>query len=134
MDLKYYNEKYYILDSIIEAQTNKYTNYDIKVLPGLWTDGASIPKPLWCFIGSPLTGRYVRAAIVHDALYSAQIISRKECDYILLELMEQDKVPKWKRLAMFYAVRLFGWTHWNKRSKNDKKKEKVETFIILRKI
>src|SRR5690242_2835861 len=30
------------------------------------TDGASIPMPLWSIIGSPFTGKYVPAAIVHD--------------------------------------------------------------------
>jgi hypothetical protein len=31
------------------------------------TDGASIPPALWSFVGSPFTGPYRRAAIVHDA-------------------------------------------------------------------
>jgi hypothetical protein len=131
LELKYYNEKYYILNSIIQAKTNKYTNYQIQVLPGLWTDGASIPKVLWSIVGSPLTGKYVRASIVHDALYSAQILKRKECDLVLLELMEQDNVPKWKRLSMYYAVRLFGWSHWNKRKFDIKKKSKVKTFVNI---
>ncbi|WP_354392118.1 DUF1353 domain-containing protein [Pseudomonas guariconensis] len=30
------------------------------------TDGASIPRPLWTLIGSPFTGDYRRAALVHD--------------------------------------------------------------------
>jgi hypothetical protein len=131
IELKYYNEKYYILNSTIEAKTTKYTKYKICVSAGLWTDGASIPKILWSFIGSPLTGRYVRGAIVHDALYSAQPISRKECDLVLLELMEQDNVPRWKRLSMYYAVKLFGWSHWNKRNNDTKKKNKVQTFVNI---
>jgi hypothetical protein len=131
IELKYYNEKYYILNSTIEAKTTKYTKYKICVSAGLWTDGASIPKILWGIVGSPLTGRYVRAAIAHDALYSAQPISRKECDLVLLELMEQDNVPKWKRLSMYYAVRLFGWSHWNKRNNDTKKKDKVRTFVNI---
>ena len=132
VDLRYYNEKYYILNSNIRAETNKYTHYQIQVLPGLWTDGASIPKILWSFIGSPLTGRYVRAAIVHDALYSAQLIKRQYCDLVLLELMEQDKVVKWKRLTMYYAVRLFGWAYWNKRNKDYKKQNKVQQFVTIK--
>jgi hypothetical protein len=30
------------------------------------TDGASIPWPLWSVVGSPFTGDYRRAALVHD--------------------------------------------------------------------
>jgi hypothetical protein len=33
---------------------------------GLITDGASIPQFLWSVIGSPYTGNYRRAAIIHD--------------------------------------------------------------------
>ena len=29
-------------------------------------DGASIPRPLWTLVGSPYTGEYRRASIVHD--------------------------------------------------------------------
>ena len=30
------------------------------------TDGASIPRALWTLVGSPFTGLYVRAALIHD--------------------------------------------------------------------
>lgn len=33
---------------------------------GTIVDGASIPKPLWSTVGSPYTGNYRRASIVHD--------------------------------------------------------------------
>jgi hypothetical protein len=29
-------------------------------------DGASIPQPLWSLVGSPFTGRYRDASVVHD--------------------------------------------------------------------
>jgi hypothetical protein len=29
-------------------------------------DGASIPRPLWTLVGSPYTGNYRRASVVHD--------------------------------------------------------------------
>ena len=34
---------------------------------GMTTDGASIPRALWTLIGSPYTGNYRRAALVHDS-------------------------------------------------------------------
>lgn len=35
--------------------------------PADWmVDGASIPRPLWTLIGSPFTGDYRRASVVHD--------------------------------------------------------------------
>src|SRR5579859_5068431 len=35
--------------------------------PADWTvDGASIPWPLWSIIGSPWTGKYREASVIHD--------------------------------------------------------------------
>jgi hypothetical protein len=34
--------------------------------PGFKTDGASIPRALWTIVGSPFTGKYIGAAVVHD--------------------------------------------------------------------
>lgn len=33
---------------------------------GTLTDGASIPQVLWSLVGSPFTGNYIKAAVVHD--------------------------------------------------------------------
>lgn len=33
---------------------------------GSTVDGASIPRPLWTLVGSPYTGDYRRASVVHD--------------------------------------------------------------------
>lgn len=34
--------------------------------PGFVTDGASIPRALWSIVGSPFTGQYIGAAVIHD--------------------------------------------------------------------
>ncbi|SFI17887.1 DUF1353 domain-containing protein [Nitrosomonas sp. Nm34] len=46
-----------------------YTDPDGKVWDapeGVIINGASIPRPLWVLVGSPYTGDYRRASIVHD--------------------------------------------------------------------
>ncbi|AKH37966.1 MULTISPECIES: DUF1353 domain-containing protein [Nitrosomonas] len=46
-----------------------YTDPDGKVWDapeGVIINGASIPRPLWALVGSPYTGDYRRASIVHD--------------------------------------------------------------------
>ena len=72
------------------------------------TDGASIPRFLWCLLGSPWSGRYAPGAIVHDFLYQEKKFTRKEADLVFLESMEVLKVPLWKRRVMYRALRLFG--------------------------
>ncbi len=50
---------------------------------GYVVDGASIPKALWSLIGSPYTGNYRRASIVHDKACDdakSDIAARKSAD------------------------------------------------------
>jgi hypothetical protein len=79
----------------------------VSVPAGFVTDFASIPRYFWKAL--PRWGKYGNAAVVHDYLYATGLRKRKECDEIFLEAMSVLDVPLWKRYAMFYAVRWFGW-------------------------
>jgi hypothetical protein len=89
---------------------------EIIVPIGLRTDFASIPKALWSIF--PPTGKYVKAAVVHDYLttYKGSIsirgkeknYSKKQVDQIFLEAMKVLGVSLPIRRAMYYSVRLFG--------------------------
>lgn len=97
--------------------TNSY--YEINVLKGLITDGASIPRVLWNLIGSPFNGNYTFAAIIHDALYQSEYLERSECDKIFLDIMKESNVSFFQRYTMYSAVRSFGWLVWKKHIKED---------------
>ena len=75
------------------------------------TDGASIPRILWR-LAHPFQPRYVAAALVHDALYGAELLPRHRADEIFRRLLREDNVPRWKARAMWLAVRSFGWLVW----------------------
>lgn len=47
---------------------------------GSVVDGASIPSPLWSMLGSPYTGKYRFASIVHDVACENPAIDRLEAD------------------------------------------------------
>lgn len=47
---------------------------------GSATDGATIPRTLWSSVGSPYTGPYRRAAIVHDVAIRDPQVARAEAD------------------------------------------------------
>lgn len=98
-----------------------YTNYDyeINVLKGFKTDGASIPKPLWGIIGAPFNGNYTFAAIVHDALYQSEYLDRSIADKLFLDMMKELNVDFIKRYTMYIAVKSFGWLVWKKHIKED---------------
>ncbi|EAQ9999427.1 DUF1353 domain-containing protein, partial [Salmonella enterica] len=53
-------------------------------------------------------GKYAKAAIIHDWMYDNALRTKKEADRIFLDGMAVLGVPKWKRLVMYQAVRLFG--------------------------
>lgn len=65
-------------------ETYSYTDaeqHTLSAVPGFKTDGASIPRVLWSIVGSPYTGKYLGAAVIHDVgcdthKYSWQITHR----------------------------------------------------------
>ena len=85
----------------------------ICVPKGFITDFASIPRLFWTIIGHP-TGKYGKAAVIHDYCYFRQLYSRKRSDEIFYEAMQVLKVPFIKRWLMYHAVRTFGWIPWGK--------------------
>ncbi|EEF5015739.1 DUF1353 domain-containing protein [Salmonella enterica] len=78
----------------------------IEVPAGFVTDLATIPRIFWSLM--PPDGKYAKAAIIHDYLYDNALRTKKEADRIFLDGMTVLGVPRWKRIIMYYAVRLFG--------------------------
>ena len=91
------NFEYYITDE----QGEKIT-----VPKGFVTDFASVPRIFWNIF--PPIGRYTKACIIHDYMYDNAIKTKKEADLIFYQAMDVLGVPKWKRLVMYWAVRVFG--------------------------
>ena len=119
LDIRVIGSQAYEVDSPLVYERDVQT---IQVNKGFDFDAASIPKALWSIIGSPMTGGYQRAACLHDALYASEYFERELCDAIFLEAMASDGVPKVKRLAMYYAVRMFGGQVW----KGHKREEVID--------
>ena len=84
-------------------------------------DGASIPPFAWRFTTTPYDQRTIRAALVHDYLYTTRRmngdveIDQKKADRILLAIMEADGVGPIRRRLVYRAVRWFGGRHWRKK-------------------
>lgn len=91
----------------------------IQIPEGFVFDGASIPQFCWSVIGAPFEPDFQIAACVHDWIceraneahdYSARI----QGDGIFFVLLSQAGVPRWKRAAMYLAVRLHSWTNYGR--------------------
>ena len=120
LDIKVIGPQMFEVDSPLVFETEEVI---IQVNPGFDFDGASVPQALWGLGLSPMTGGYQRAACLHDALYASEFYDRKTCDELFLAAMESDGVPYKKRMAMFYAVRMFGGLVWK-----DHKQEEVDAY------
>lgn len=79
---------------------------------GFETDFASIPRIFWNVL--PPIGPYAQAAVVHDYLYRTGRVNRQEADLTFLLLMKTDGVNFFIRNIMYWAVRLFGGSHYHK--------------------
>ena len=108
---------------LLEDVTVEALGYRIRVKKGFDFNGASIPQALWSVYGNPLSGKFRIAALVHDALYASQKVSRELADAIFLDLMKQHEVGYLKRQTMYYAVRSAGWYSWKQLTK-----EEIETY------
>jgi len=81
------------------------------VLPGWTTDGASVPSPLRWY-ADPFSGPYASAAVLHDALYRGQIVSRAEADRVFRDAMIDAGTRPAQAWLLWAAVRAFGWLAW----------------------
>ena len=96
---------------------------------GYTTDGASIPKPVWVIIGHPFNPDYILAAIVHDALYSAELVSREVADDVFKWFLDRMGVNEIVAQTMYLAVKEFGWSVWGKHTVESIKESRLYAGI-----
>lgn len=91
---------------LIEPFTyNSDTGRQIHIPAGFVTDGCSSPFRI---LLKTLGGHYSSAVVVHDFLYSTNVLPRVEADSILFEIMSKTGVNFWVKWAIWFIVRGFG--------------------------
>lgn len=91
----------------------KFVNTDGKAWvtqKGDKTDGASIPWYLWTLIGSPFTGPYVRAALIHDHYCQEEhrVRTWQETHNMFYDAMIAGGVGSTQANIFYYGVYKFG--------------------------
>jgi hypothetical protein len=71
---------------------------------GVKVNGASIPRFLWTIVGSPWTGRYRRASVVHDYFYTREKYGSDKIHRVFYDAMITDGVGQFQAGSMYYAV------------------------------
>lgn len=84
--------------------------HGVRVPQGFVTDFASIPRPF--HVVFPKLGPYNRPATLHDWLYCTGQTSKGVADLAFLSAMESCGAKRWRREAMYIAVKYFGWPAW----------------------
>ena len=88
--------------------------YTITVKAGFETDGASIPKFLRPELGLvPMSPTVIKGAVIHDALYESELLSREIADRILRLLCLRDGTESHKAAAIYQAVHDCGAIVWD---------------------
>jgi hypothetical protein len=78
---------------------------------GLVSDGASIPKAFWSFIGGPLDDKYRDASVIHDEGCDTHARTWQDTEMAFYNAMRCGGVDEIKAKIMYYAVYHFG-PHW----------------------
>jgi len=95
-----------LVSEFVYAVGDENSAWRITVPAGFVTDFASVPRVFWGLM--PPWDQYGKAAVLHDYLYSTGSVSRLVADAVFLEAMAVLCVPRWKRVAIYSAVRWFG--------------------------
>jgi hypothetical protein len=82
---------------------------------GFITNLANIPWQLQLFIAC-YDYRIRRAAIIHDWLYTTQLVSRLDADKILCEIMREDGADELMIKAAYFCVMVFGAKNYGAKS------------------
>ena len=95
---------------LVRPYTVKLDDTIFRIPKGFVTDFASVPRAFWRIV--PPWGRYFPAAVVHDYLYSVQDRPREAADKVFLLILKALNIPRWRRWAMYLAVRWCGEAAW----------------------
>ena len=105
---------------LLEEYVYDINGYLIRVPKSFITDGASVPKSLqWLY--NPF-GKYIKAAVIHDYLYSAYNntgINRTLADKIFRHIMKETGVDNRTVRRFYNAVKYFGETSWKPKLENE---------------
>ena len=91
---------------------------DWPVPKGTRVDGASIPQALWSLIGSPFTGQYRDASVVHDYYCDVRVRPWKAVHKVFYDAMICSGVSS-PRAKLMYAAVYFAGPKWTEQASHN---------------
>jgi len=105
-----YKYPFILVNDIVYGIGTKESDEKVVVEAGFRTDFASIPIGVRNIFNN--IDDTIKAALLHDKLYSTKIYSRKKTDDIFLEAMTVCNVNFLKKMIFYWSVRVFGYWSW----------------------
>jgi hypothetical protein len=98
--------------TVVRDYAAEVLGWRILVKAGFEFDGTSRPRILWTLIGHPFQPDLCGPALLHDALYSSEILPRLDADNVFREALWMAGVHPPTVLSHYRAVRLCGGYVW----------------------
>ncbi len=117
---------------LLENLTVELDEYIFCLKAGFVSDGASVPQIFWSLGMDAWSYHTLEGALIHDALYSSEMVSRKEADDIFYRILRKDGNSIPKSFLYWLGVRLFGWYTYLKHTKRSVNKAKKLLWIVER--
>ncbi len=86
-------------------------NTGVLIPAGFKWDGITRPWFLRTIFRNSERG-VLRATLIHDYLYGTALLPREEADLVFLWVLRCEGYPMWKARLAYYAIRLFGASHY----------------------
>lgn len=100
---------------VVQDYTATVSGVTVAIKAGFTYDGASIPRAAWSALGlEPFSGCLCRGALLHDALYAAELLPRETADAILHAAILADGCEPHKAQAIYRAVSDCGVIVWSR--------------------
>ena len=100
------NRNVRVIEDFTFTQANDGTVWEAP--SGSIVNGASIPRVLWTLVGSPFTGDYVYASIVHDVACDTRTRPWRDTHYMFYLACLAGGTRPGRAKLMYLAVRNFG--------------------------
>ena len=85
---------------------------DAVIPAGFMSDGMSVPRFFWRWLGPQIAPVTVSPSIVHDWLYQYKLLTRRGADIWYRRALIAAGYSRVKAWAVYAGLRLFGGSHW----------------------
>lgn len=117
---------------VLDYAADILPGFRIEILGGFTFDGASIPRVFWLTTGHPMSPELQASALIHDAVYCAELMTRADADGLLYHCLRCDGVGWYRARKIWLAVRMFGGVVWARHTPETIARSRMYCSLIAR--